>query len=224
MGAAKYSIEGSDYVGVFATATDKYVLIGNVLKERSKKYSFETLKVPVIGVTATGTSLIGLFMRANSNGIIVSNLAEDYEIAALKELGLGVNIATLDSNLNAIGNNILANDKIAIINPDYGREHVKLIQDVLGVEVIKEEIGGFKTVGANNILTNKGFVTNNNTADQEKEKIDKILGFDSIRTTANTGSLNIGLSTISNSNGVIVGENTTGYELARIMEALELND
>jgi translation initiation factor 6 len=93
---------------------------------------------------------------------------------------------------------------------------------VLGVETIPMDIGGFKTVGANNILTNKGFVINNRATDREKDEIDRLIGFKSERTTANTGSLSIGLSAVGNSTGVVAGENTTGYELNRIVNALNV--
>jgi len=92
---------------------------------------------------------------------------------------------------------------------------------VLGVEVVRLKVGGFNTVGANNILTNSGLVINNRASDGDKAELDRITGFDSIRTTANTGALSIGLTVVANSVGVVAGEETTGFELNRIVEALE---
>ena len=142
----------------------------------------------------------------------------------LKEQSLDINISVLESGLNAVGNNILANDKIAIVNPDFDAVAVQSISDALGVETVKDEIGGFKTVGANNILTNRGLVITNNATDAQKAKVDRITGFNSISTTANTGALSLGLSVVANSKGIVVGDSTTGFELARIMEGLELNE
>ncbi len=215
-------ITGSDYVGVFVAASDRYVFFGNNINERSKRILSETLKVQPIGISVFATDLVGLFMKVNSNGILVSSMIEDYELKALRGLNLDTRIEVLESNLNAVGNNVLANDKIAIVNPDYSPGEIRQIQDVLGVEAIPADIGGFKTVGANNILTNKGFVINNRATDMEKSRIDGLLGFESTRTTANTGSLSIGLSAVGNSAGVVAGENTTGYELNRIMDALNI--
>ena len=132
-----------------------------------------------------------------------------------------MHIEIIKSNLNAIGNNVLVNDKVAIVNPEYSNEAVKQMEDVLDVEVIREQIGMFKTVGANNVITNKGMLINNETSDEQKERIDKLTGFESVRTTANVGFLGIGLSIAANSYGVVIGEDTTGFELGRIMEALE---
>jgi translation initiation factor 6 len=221
MEAAKCRILGSDYVGVFATATDKLVITGRNLPQKTKHTLTSLLKVNCIEMTIVGYDLVGLFCRANSNGILFSNIILEEEFEQIKRMNLGLNVEILKSNLNALGSNILTNDKIAIINPDYSDEEAKQIEEVLGVEVLKSKIDGFKTVGANNILTNTGLAINNKSTDEEKEQWDKLCKFNSIRTTANTGGLAIGLAAIANSNAVIVGEGTTGYELARIVEALE---
>lgn len=221
MEAAKYNIMGSDYVGVFATATDEFLFAGAGLTSNGKEMIAKVLDVKCIDLKVSGSDLVGLFARANSNGIVLSNLIIDTEAEDLKREGLDINICVLESNLNAIGSNILANDKIAIVNPEYENADCKNIGDALGVEVVKAQIDGFKTVGANNILTNKGLVVNNRSTAKEKGEWDDLTGFDSTITTANTGSLSIGLSVIANSSGVVVGGTTTGYELARIMDALE---
>ncbi|MGI0100204.1 MAG: translation initiation factor IF-6 [Candidatus Micrarchaeaceae archaeon] len=219
MEAAKYRILGSDYIGVFATATDDLLLAGTNVTKNGKDMISKVLGVECIDLTVSGSDLIGLYCRANSNGIIVSNLAIDYEVEGLKKI-VDINVSVLDSDLNAIGSNILANDRIAIINPDYSQRDESLIADILGVEVVRRGVDGFKTVGANNILTNRGLVMNNNATAQEKSEWDKMCDFDSIMSTANTGSLSIGLSIIANSKATVAGNSTTGYELARIMEAL----
>lgn len=221
MEAAKYRVLGSDYIGVFATANDEFVFVGENLPENSKKIFAESLKAKQVDLQISGSNLTGLFSRANSNGILISNIIENYELENLKRQKLNINIGVLESDLNALCSNILANDKIAIINPDYTQKDAKDIEDALGVEAVKSEVGGFKTVGANNILTNKGLVINNKTTDEEKEEWDKLTGFDSVRSTANVGSLYIGIAVIANSNGIVAGDSTTGYELARIVDALE---
>ncbi len=221
MEAAKYKIFGSDYVGVFATATDDFLFAGAGLTGNVKSMVANTLGVRCIDLKISGTDLVGLFVRANSNGLLVSVMAEDYEVDALKKMGLEIKIGVLESNLNALGNNILANDKIAIINPDYDEKERREIEDVLDVEVVRASVDGFKTIGANNILTNTGLVLNNKSTAQEKKEWDEMTGFESVMTTANTGAYSVGLAAIANSKAVVVGEDTTGYELARIVEALE---
>lgn len=221
MEAAKYKIMGSDYIGVFATATDDFVFVGTGLTKNSKDMLASVLSVRCIEFNVSGSDLVGLFSRANSNGIILSNITLDHELESLKKMDLGLNVGIIGSDLNAIGSNILANDKIAIVNPDYSAKEVENIGDILDVEVVKAKMDGFKTVGANNILTNSGLVINNRGTAQEQKDWDDMTGFTSVRTTANTGGLSIGLSVIANSAAVVAGDNTTGFELARMMEALE---
>ena len=224
MDVAKCTIKGSDYIGAFLSVTDRYAFFGNDITKHNEVLVCKTLGVEPVFLPAFGTALVGLFIKANSNGILFSNLVEERQLQMLKEQNLDINISVLETGLNAVGNNMLVNDRIAIVNPDFDAAAVQSIRDAFGVETVKEEIGGFKTVGANNILTNRGIVITNNATDAEKQKVDKATGFNSISTTANTGALSLGLSVAANSRGIIVGDSTTGFELARIMEGLELNE
>jgi translation initiation factor 6 len=220
---SKINLGGGGYVGAFATATEKYLFVSKNAEHGDSLRAAKALGVDAVPLSISSSELVGILCRANSNGILVSNLIEERELEHLKSLGLGINVGVLESDLNAIGNNVLANDRIAIINPEYGQADIMRIREVLGVEVIKQSIGGFRTVGANNILTNRGFVINNRSEDEEKDRIDSLLGFESTRTTANTGSLSIGISAVANGRGLVVGEETTGFELARIMEGLNID-
>ena len=222
MNAAKYAINGSDCVGAFALATDKYVFVGRSATEGSKKFLASTLGVEAIGMSIGGMDFIGVLARANSNGMLVSNLTTDREMDAIRGMKLGINIEVLGSTLNAVGNNMILNDRVAIVNPEYSRRDMAIIGDVLGVEVIGRSIGSFKTVGANDILTNKGLVINNHASDEEKERLDRETGFDSVRSTANMGSLGVGIAVVANSNGALIGDTTTGYEFSRIVDGLYL--
>jgi translation initiation factor 6 len=220
MDAAKCQINGSDYIGAFATSTEHYTFVPYGIPEKIRAMISKVLKTKCVCIPVSGTDLIGLFSRANSNGIALANIASDDDIRKIKEMDLGINVGVIDSSINAIGNTILVNDRIAIVDPEYTDVEVKQIQDVFGVEVLKEEIGGFKTVGATNILTNSGCAINNHSTDIEKKEFDSITGFDSVRTTADRGSLSIGLASIANSKGLLVGEDTTGFEMNRIIDGL----
>ncbi len=213
-------MNGSDYIGAFATTTDKYTFVPFGLPDKTRLLIEKTLKTACISIPISSTDLIGLFSRANSNGIAISDIASEDDVRRIRDLNLGINVEIIKSNINALGNAILANDRIAIIDPEYTEIESKQIQDVLGVEVIRAEIGGFKTVGATNILTNVGCAMNNHGTDKEKSELDKMTGFDCTRTTANKGSLSIGLASIANTNGLLVGDETTGFEMNRIIEAL----
>lgn len=222
MRSAKYVIRGSDCVGAFASATDGLVFAGSGITEHDRAVLADTLQAKCLGVSIGNSNLIGIFMRANSKGILLSNLASEREVEALRGMAPGLEVAVLDSGLNAVGNNIMANDRVAIVNTEYDARAVAAIRDVLDVEVVRHSTGAFKTVGANNILTNRGLVINNHATDEEKEALDRATGFDSVRATANTGSLGIGIAAVANSSGAVVGDATTGHELVSILEGLNI--
>lgn len=222
MGVEKLRILGNDYVGAWVTATDKFFLLGNDVSPGEERIVRETIGVDGVRMSVGGYGFVGIYVCANSNGVLVPHGVEDKELIALKQQLPNVLVEMLASDYNALKNNILANDKIALINPSYSREEEKKIADVLHVETVRSPVGGFGTVGANNIMTNKGLVLNNRASEREKERIEKVVGLKSEQTTANLGSVSVGLCAIANSKGLVVGDATTGFELARISNALGL--
>ncbi|MGC8662698.1 MAG: translation initiation factor IF-6 [Candidatus Micrarchaeia archaeon] len=223
MNVARLAIYGNSYIGIFGFATDKFCFIGNNIPKKKLDIISKTLGVNALTLSIDSSHLIGIYVVANTKGVLLPKNTEEKELALIKHsLGNEADVEIFDTNLNALRNNILANDKIAIINPEFNKKEEKFIEDVLDVEIIRTKIGGFYTVGANNILTNKGIAFNNRISNEEKEKLEKILGYSGEQSTANMGSLNIGLSSIANSNGLLLGELTTGYELSRIANSLNL--
>ncbi len=223
MGIDKIRILGNDYVGAWAIATDKFFLMGEEVSRGEEDIIKEMLDVPGIRVRIGGSGFVGLYIAANSHGVLMPSEANVHEISALKKHLPEVNVEIIETEYNALRNNILANDKIAIINPIYGKAVEKKISDALNVETIKTGIAGFSTVGANDILTNKGLILNNRASEEEKDRIEKLVGLHSELSTANLGSVSVGLCTITNSNGLVAGRATTGFELSRIAEGLELS-
>ncbi len=221
MEVAKHKIFGSDYVGAFCISSDNYTIIPHRMKRTLITLIEETLKTECATTSLSDDHLLGIFGRANSNGIVLSNMVYDEELLKLKKSLSSIRVGRVNSDLNATGNNIITNDKIAFVNSDYTLNAIKEISDILGVEVLPMNIGKFKTVGASNILTNKGMAINNTVSDEEKESIEDIIKVKTTRTTANMGSLNIGISAVANSKGILTGDATTGFELARLIETLE---
>ncbi len=220
MKATKHNILGSDYVGAFCICTDAYTIIPEMVGNSLKHIVEETFGTEVFTGKLSNSDLLGIFGRANSNGLVLSNTTYEAEITELKR-SKSINIGVIESDLNAVGNNIITNDKVAFINPEYSPKAAKEVSDVLGVEVFPMKIGYFKTLGSSNILTNRGMALNNTVSDEQKERIEEMLGIKTTRTTANTGSLNIGIAAVANSNGIMTGNSTTGFELARLIQTLE---
>lgn len=218
----KLRILGSDYVGAWGTATDKFFIGGYEVSEGEKEIIKKTLKVECFRTSVGGSGLLGIYVAANSKGILLPYGTEDRELDALRKQIPEARVEIFNTEYNALKNNILSNDRIAIINPNYSKEEENKIADVLDVETHRVAVANYHTVGAHNILTNRGMVVNNRASEQEIKKVDEITGMNAEQSTANLGSLSIGICVIANSNGLVVGRATTGFELSRIAESLEI--
>ncbi len=223
MSVAKASIGNSSFIGAFAIATDMYSLLSSRATVNEEKYIRDTLQTKVIRTTVDGSDLIGVYIAANSKGLLIPEMSEKSEVNNLKAQLSEIQVGVMGSDLNALRNNILVNDKIAFVNTLFNRNEIKIIEDTLDVEVIKRNLGGFETVGASNIITNRGMVLCNDASDDDIDTVKKFVKSVS-QSTANLGSSSIGLCAIANSKGMLVGDETTGFEIARLSEGLDLSD
>ena len=219
MNLLKRNINGNSYVGAFSSSSEDITLISRGVSTKDESIIRETLGTETFRISVSGSNLVGIYAVLNSNGILLPDMTYTEELKELDHLKEKIRIGTLKSDMNALGNNILANDKVAIINPNFQRADAEIIADVLDVEIIRMAIGGYETVGANNILTNNGMVLNNFASDNELEEA-KSLVKNVSQSTANLGSVFVGLASVANTKGLMVGEDTTGFDLARMEEGL----
>jgi len=213
----KASIHGSPFVGVYASCNNDLVVLPQSFD--GEKVFADTLKVEVFKTTLGGSPLIGSLMVMNSKGAIITNFAEEEDVEFLFPR---MNVLFIEDKINAVGNDILANDKAAMVHVDFDRETVKLIEEVLDVEVVKGTIGGIKTVGSAAVVTNKGMIVHPNVDDHEIEFLKDLFGVPVYITTANYGSLYLGASLVANDFGAVVGDRSSNVEIDRIENALDI--
>ncbi len=209
----------SPFLGVYLRTWEDYTLVPRNSDRDIKSLVSYHLKTEPIAMTIGGSNLLGSLAVMNSNGMLFSNIVSSEE---LKNIPDGINVAVLKDNLNAVGNNILTNDKAALIHDDFTDESVKTIRDVLGVEVLRGKFREVRTVGSSGLVTSKGLVIPPNMTDEEIEELGKIFGVKGRVGTANFGSLYVGASVVSNSKGALIGEDSTTVEISNIEEALNL--
>jgi len=221
MGISKTGLYGNDYIGAFSITNDSVTLVGGSPGGSGETVIRENLKTRIVETLINGSDLLGIYSVLNSRALLLPPMTYKTELDRLKAELPELEVSIFETDLNALRNNILANDKVAIVNPRHSASEVKALEDLLGVEIIKMQIGGFETVGANNILTNRGLVMNNRVSEEEESMLKELFKNVS-QSTANTGSVSIGLCTIANSNGIVAGNATTGYELSNMAEGLDL--
>jgi translation initiation factor 6 len=209
----------SPFLGVYLRTWEDYTLVPRDPDRDIKSLVSYHLKTEPIEMTIGGSNLLGSLAVMNSNGMLFGNIVSSEE---LKNIPDGINVAVLKDNLNAVGNNILTNDKAALIHDDYTDESVKTIRDVLGVEVLRGKFREVRTVGSSGLITSRGLIIPPNMTDEEIEELGKIFGVKGRVGTANFGSLYVGASVVSNSKGALIGEDSTTVEISNIEEALNL--
>ena len=215
----KISIYGSSSIGVFIFTSETFSLIPPDIDFRKIKIIENTLNTKVFSTTIMNSKLLGIFVIGNSKGILVPKLVLEREISSLKKYLDNINIGIIDSKVTALGNLILTNDHAAIVSP-YLSGLSKKIQEILDVEVIIKDIGGSPLVGAMALVTNRGGLVHPMIPDDE---IDFLKDF--FKVNMNVGTINRGypyirVGMVANSKGALIGMDTTGPEIMRIMTTL----
>ena len=134
----------------------------------------------------------------------------------------GDNVLVIKDKFNAAGNNILANDYGAIVHPMMGDETIKDIKGVMDVEVERGTIAGIKTVGMAAVVTNRGMLCHPKIEDDEKRNLEELFSVPVSIGTVNHGVPYVGAGMVANGKGAIMGSKTTGIEMGRIEDALDL--
>jgi len=211
---------GNPWLGMFIKTNDKFTMLPLDSMDKIADKVGENLKTEIIKTSVAESNLIGIYSVMNSNGVVLPNLVKDEEAKVFKEQG--INVCVSNEKLNAHGNNIAANDKGGIINPNVDSAERKRMEDALGIELVPTKIAGFSTVGSACLATNTGFLAHYSAKDDEMEKISSALHVKGSKGTVNFGTGFVSLGIIVNKNGYIAGEKTTAHELGRIEEALDM--
>jgi translation initiation factor 6 len=134
----------------------------------------------------------------------------------------GLDVCVISDVLNAAGNDILVNDYGGIVHPKMKKDVIKAISKTLKVPIHRGTIANLKTVGMCAIATKKGLLCHPRVSEEEKKLLEKVFDVNIMIGTVNHGVPLIGSGLTANTKGAVVGSLTTGIELGRIEEALNL--
>jgi len=212
-------ISGNPYIGVYCAASENLAILSDTVEPRTVKDISRVLDVQVIKTVIAGSTIVGSLVAMNSHGVVVTNFAERHELAWFpRDLRVGI----MQENVNAAGNNILTNDNAALVNPGASNHTVKMLGDVLGVQVERGRVAGIETVGSACICTNKGVICHPLTAQDELKEISAFFRVPATVATLNYGTPYLGACAVANSKGALVGSRTTPIELGRLEDGLAL--
>jgi translation initiation factor 6 len=210
---------GSSYVGVFARATDQYLLARPDLDDDIVEDVSDELDVETIRTTVGGSSTVGALAVGNENGLLVSSRVTDRERDRIAEAA-DADVVELPGKINAAGNVVLANDDGAYVHPDLPRNAIQAVEDALEVDVERGELADVRTVGTAAVATNDGVLCHPKTTDAQLDRLEDVLDVPADIGTINYGAPLVGSGLLANQNGYVVGQETTGPELGRIDQAL----
>ena len=213
----RLEIAGNPYVGVFCAANDERLIVAPDVPKSAIRHLEGALEAPAAVTHVGHSTVVGSLLAMNSKGILASPFIEENEIETI-----GDAVYPLPHRLSAVGNNVLCNDHGALVHPGYNEEAMALIQEVLGVPVVRGTIAGIRTVGAVAVATNKGAVCHPHARPGEMDLLKTTLRVPVMITTANYGAAQVGACIVANSHGAVVGARTTPIELGRIEEGLGL--
>ena len=221
----KVSFYGSSNIGVYIYVNDFFALVPLNFPKKHVTIVERVLKVPVIKCKIYDSDLIGIFVTGNNKGILVPKYASDEEILFLKNeirrnIGDVIEIKKLNTLKTALGNLILSNDHGAIISKELPISIIKDIENTLDVEVVQRNIADMPLIGAISIATNKGFLVYPLVTNEEINILSRILSVNGDVGTVNRGSPYLKAGLIANSRGILIGEDTTGPEIMRVIQVL----
>lgn len=180
----------------------------------------EALETELVEVTAGGGRIVGSLIAMNSKAALVSNLLLGNESQVIKDAGYEVQV--LHHKVNAAGNNVLVNDRAALLHPALDGDVADFIGSLFGVKVRVGTIAGIPTVGMAAVVTNKGLLVHPRASADEVQDLANFFGVEADIGTVNHGAPYIGAGLVANTKGAITGSATTGIEIGRVEEALKL--
>lgn len=211
-------LAGNPNLGVYVRATDAHVFYADNATRREAGEIESTLGVPGIPVSIGGSHVVGSLVAGNRKGLVVADIILETELRRFRKTGL--HVSRLAELLNAAGNNILCNDRGALVNPEYSDAAAALIHKTLGVPVQKGTLADLGNVGMAGVATSRGVLVHPKSTPEERETARRVLGADVMVGTVNHGTGLIGAGLVANSQGALIGRASTGIELSRIEEAL----
>ena len=208
-------------MGAFSFTNDSFAIIPPDVPRKVEEVFEENLQVEVHHATIAGSVLLGILVAGNNRGVLLPNSATDDEVDVIKRLG-DVRVEKLQTKLTALGNLILANDHGALVYPSFDEKTVKIIESVLQVETKKCSITGGGLVGSNGVATNRGVLVNPLAKEKDLNLLKEVLKVQADVGTVNRGIPYVRTGMTANSKGAVVGDETTGPELARIIDTLQI--
>ncbi len=213
---------GNSNIGVYIFANNKFALIPPGIAESDKRKIREVLGVDLIEIKIADMIINGVMVAGNDNGLLLPRIVKPEEVDELKSYVKGsVKIEVLNIRSTALGNLVAANNRAVVISPLVDRHVVEKIREVLGVRSVEmRRLADIPSVGSMLVVNSYGGLVHPSVSDEELKFLEELFDVEFLRGTVNFGLYFVKAGIVANDNGVLVGEDTTGPEIAQISQAL----
>ena len=212
---------GSPYLGVYVRAGDRVAVVPPSTAAPLERDLARLLGVEIVRTTVGDSEVVGALLAANGHGALVGDDLDDRERKALERLGpLGI----VKHRQNAMGNNVLVNDRGALVHPEFSDAAVAEIGRALGVPARRGTLAGLGTVGMAGAATNRGVIVHPRATEREVALAQEVLGVPVHRSTANFGVPIVGACVVANSRAFLVGRPTTPVEIVHLQDGFGVFD
>jgi len=221
----KENVYGGPNLGVYLAVNNRYFLHPPKIKSPLPDFARQIFPdIVVIETFIGGSSVLGALVAMNSFGMIIPSTVGDDELELLQtQMDKDFQITVIDAGGdNAFGNLILCNDKGAIISPLLA-DAKDIIAKTLNVPVTILGFAQSDLPGSCGLANNHGVVVHPMVTDQEAEIISDVLQVEIDVSTVNCGSPYLGGGAILNDVGAMFGRESTGPEIQRILEVLQID-
>ena len=111
----RLDFDRNPHIGIFGKANDDVIFLRKNLLKSVKKRVAKTLNAKIVEISISTSSIIGSLLALNSHGAVITSETDEETIEQIKNEGLSVFV--MQDKHNAAGNNILVNDKGALVHP-----------------------------------------------------------------------------------------------------------
>lgn len=204
--------EGNNEIGAYICLTNTYAIVGRSQSSVAVDLIKNKLDLPIVEATINNINTIGNLCAGNKYGLVCSHLINDQELLHIRNsLPENIRVARIHEKLNALGNNILCNDHVAIVHPKF--ENTDALEAILNVPVYKMALGEMPLVGTYGVMNSTGLLAHSGMNELELKELSSLLKVNVISSTVNQGKPGVGSGILANDYMCIFGRRCTNVEI-----------
>lgn len=212
------NFNGNPNLGLYGIATSKYLLLGKDVPKTHDKTIAEVFGKEVKHINIAGTGLLGVFCLWTGEKLLIPQITFDTELEVLKELSIPFEV--IDTELTALGNNVLLGVQGAILNPDFTDKDEEILGETLSLPCKRDTIVEVEAVGSIGVIRGDKGLFHRDIPPQKLRELEEFLGLRITTGTLNMGNPYIKSAIIVDEKGMIVGDASGGPEIQNADEAL----